>query len=136
LRPVLGARRTADAVDNIGSMEAHLLDILHGSPPRFAEALGAQAIGHALLAVEVFVLFHALGFRVRLADPVIVEGSVKFINALFIFIPGQFGAAEGTNALIVKALGYPAAVGVTLSLMRRVRAYIVAGIGLVAAPPH
>jgi hypothetical protein len=65
-----------------------------------------------------------------------VEGGVKFINSVFVFIPGQFGAAEGTNALIVRALGYPAALGVTLSLVRRVRAYVVAGIGLLAAPPR
>jgi hypothetical protein len=136
LRPVLGARRMAAAVDNVASMEAHLLDILHGSPPRFLEAVAAQAIGHALLAVEIFVLFRALGFAVRATDPLIVEGGVKFINTVFVFIPGQFGAAEGTNAVIVKALGYPAAVGVTLSLMRRVRAYLVAGIGLLVAPPH
>lgn len=134
--PLLGARRGAAAVENVGAMEGHLLDILHGSPVRFVEALGAQAIGHALLAVEIFVLFRALGFPVRIGDPLIVEGSVKFINAAFVFIPGQFGAAEGSNALIVGALGYPAAVGVTLSLMRRVRAYLVAGGGLLAAPPH
>jgi hypothetical protein len=134
--PVLGARRGAAAVENVGAMEAHLLDILHGSPVRFVEALVAQAIGHALLAVEIFILFRALGFQVRLSDPLIVEGGVKFINAVFVFIPGQFGAAEGSNALIVGALGYPGAAGVTLSLMRRVRAYLVAGAGLVAAPPH
>jgi hypothetical protein len=38
--------------------------------------------------------------------------------------------------LIVDALGYPAALGVTLSLMRRLRAYLVAGAGLLMAPPH
>ena len=134
--PVLGTRRGAVAVENVGAMEGHLLDILHGSPARFGEALVAQAIGHALLAVEIFVLFRALGFQVRVTDPLIVEGGVKFINAVFVFIPGQFGAAEGSNALIVAALGYPGAVGVTLSLMRRVRAYLVAGAGLLAAPPH
>jgi lysylphosphatidylglycerol synthase-like protein len=136
LSPALGARRGAAAVENVGAMEAHLLDILHGSPTRFIEALVAQAIGHALLAVEIFVLFHALGFAVRLTDPLIVEGGVKFINAAFVFIPGQFGAAEGSNALIVGALGYPGAAGVTLSLMRRVRAYLVAGAGVIVAPRH
>ena len=135
-RPVLGARRAAAAVDNVASMEGHLLEILHGSPPRFIEALAAQAVGHALLAVEILVLFLALGFHVRPSDPLIVEGGVKFINSVFVFIPGQFGAAEGTNAVIVKALGYPAALGVTLALMRRVRAYLVAGAGLLVAPPH
>jgi hypothetical protein len=134
--PLFGARRGNEAVENVASMEAHLLEILHGSPPRLVEALIAQSVGHALLAVEVLVVFHALGFQPPWTDGLIVEGSVKFINSVFVFIPGQFGAAEGTNALIVDALGYPAALGVTLSLMRRLRAYLVAGAGLLMAPPH
>jgi hypothetical protein len=136
LRPVLGARRTAAAVENVGSMEGHLLDILHGSPARFLEAVGAEAAGQVLLATEIVILFRALGFAAPPGDAAIIEGSVKFINSVFVFIPGQFGAAEGANALIVGALGYPAALGVTLSLMRRVRAYLVAGAGVLVAPPH
>jgi Lysylphosphatidylglycerol synthase TM region len=134
--PVLGARRGAEAVENVASMEAHLLEILHGSPARFVESLFAQSGGHALLAIEVWLLFRALGFPAPWTDALIVEGGVKFINSVFVFIPGQFGAAEGTNAVIVGALGYPAAVGVTLSLLRRLRAYLVAGAGLLFAPPH
>jgi len=136
LRPLLSAERARTIEGRVTRMEAHLLSILHARPRRFVEALAAETIGHALLAVEIWLLLHGLGFHPRTADPVIVEGGVKFINAAFVFIPGQFGAAEGTNALIVGALGYPAAVGVTLSLMRRVRAYLVASVGLLVAPPR
>lgn len=135
-RPLLGARRTASLVESVGSMEVHLLDILHRSPRRFFEALAAQSAGHLLLAVEVLLLFRSLGLHGHRADPLIVEGGVKFINTVFVFIPGQFGAAEGANALIVGGLGYPAAVGVTLSLMRRLRAYVIAMGGLLVAPPR
>lgn len=135
LRPVLGARRTASAGAAVGSMESHLLGILHGNRRRLAEALAVQLAGHALLAVEILVLLRALGYPGHAADPWIVEGGVKFINAAFVFVPGQLGAAEGANALIVAALGYPATVGVTLSLLRRLRAYIVAAPGLALAPP-
>jgi hypothetical protein len=123
LRPLLGAERSADVVENVASMEGHLLDILHRNPSRFVEALAAETAAHTLLAVEIFILFSALGFHGLRADPIIVEGGVKFINAVFVFIP-------------VGALGYPAALGVTLSLMRRVRGYLVAGLGLVLAPLH
>jgi hypothetical protein len=135
-RPVLGARRTAEAVENVGSMEGHLLEILHRNPRRFLEALVAEGVGHTLLALEVFILFRGLGYYHQRGDPLIVEGGVKFINSVFVFIPGQFGAAEGANAVIVGALGYPGALGVALSLLRRLRAYAIAGIGLVVAPPR
>jgi hypothetical protein len=136
LRPVIGASRADGAARRVGAMEEHLLAILHGDPRRLTEAVIAQLLGHAMLAVEILVLFRALGFAGRPADPWIVEGGVKFINAAFVFVPGQFGAAEGANALIVAALGYPAALGVTLALLRRVRAYIVAAPGLALAPPR
>jgi hypothetical protein len=136
VRPLLGAERGESLTGRINRMETHLLSILHASPGRFVEALLAQMAGHGLLAVEIWLLLRALGFHVRAADPLIVEGGVKFINVVFVFIPGQFGAAEGTNALILESLGFPAAVGVTLSLMRRVRAYVVASLGLLVAPPR
>jgi hypothetical protein len=135
-RPVIGARRAVPAEAAVAAMETHLMAILHGHPRRLLEALAAQLAGHGLLALEVLILFRALGFHGHAADPWIVEGGVKFINTAFVFVPGQFGAAEGANALIVGALGYPAALGVTLSLLRRLRAYIVAAPGLALAPPR
>lgn len=135
LRPLFG-RRGAAAAENVAAMERHLLAMLHGDRPRLVEALLAQFAGHALLAIEILVLFRALGFHGHAADPWIIEGGVKFINAAFVFVPGQFGAAEGANALIVAALGYPAPLGVALALLRRIRAYAVAASGLALAPPR
>ena len=136
LRPLLGTERGESVVGRVRRMETHLLEILHARPRHFVAALVAEAASHAMLAMEIFLLFRALGFHRNVADPFIVEGGVKFINAVFVFIPGQFGAAEGTTALIMDALGYPATIGVTLALMRRVRAYLVASAGLVFAPPR
>lgn len=136
LRPLLGAERGESTVGRVRRTEAHLLSILHARPRHFVAALVAEAASHAMLAMEILLLFRALGFHRHIGDPLIVEGGVKFINAVFVFIPGQFGAAEGTTALIMDALGYPATIGVTLALMRRVRAYLVASVGLVVAPPR
>jgi hypothetical protein len=55
---------------------------------------------------------------------------VKFVGVVFAFIPGQFGASEGTYALIAGAIGLPAAVGLTIALVRRIRGLIVALAGL------
>ena len=134
LRPLLGASRSEAVALRVASMEAPLLRLLHGRPGRLLETLTAQTAAHALLALEIWLLFRSLGLAVGAADPWIVEGGVKFINTAFVFVPGQIGAAEGVNALIVKALGFPAAVGVTLSLMRRARAYAVASLGVAVAP--
>ncbi|HTI36393.1 MAG TPA: lysylphosphatidylglycerol synthase domain-containing protein [Vicinamibacterales bacterium] len=133
-RPLLGSRRTAIVAARVRAAETPLLALLHGRPWRVVEAMAAEFITHGLLVLEVWLLFRSLGLRAGPAVPWIVEGGVKFINAAFFFVPGQIGAAEGVNALIVRALGYAPAVGVALSLMRRARAAVVAVIGAIAAP--
>lgn len=130
----IGRERADALVAKIAPMEQSLVALLHDRPLRFAETLAAQFAGHGLLAVEIAVLFDALGLAFRAADPWILEGGVKFINFVFVFVPGQVGAAEGVNAMLTSALGLPAAVGVTLSLLRRVRAIAVAAFGLLVTP--
>ena len=134
-KPLLGARRTTSAAARVRAMEAPLLKLLHGNPSRFGEAVAAQLLAHSLLVLEIWLFFGSLGLSAGPAVPWIVEGGVKFINAAFFFVPGQIGAAEGVNALIVRSVGFAGAIGVALSLMRRARAAVVAGIGAVVAPP-
>jgi lysylphosphatidylglycerol synthase-like protein len=131
---LLGPQRADALVAKIAPMEQRLVALLHDRPLRLVETLAAQFGGHGLLAVEIAVLFDALGLTFRAADPWILEGGVKFINFVFVFVPGQVGAAEGVNAMLTSALGLPAAVGVTLSLLRRVRAIGVAAFGLIVTP--
>ena len=133
--PLLGARRAGAAAARVRAMETPLLRLLHGRSSRFAEAAVTQLLGHALLALEIWLLFRSLNLAAGPAVAWIVEGGVKFINAAFFFVPGQIGAAEGVNALIVRSLGFAPAVGVALSLMRRARAAVIAGLGAIIAPP-
>jgi len=133
--PLLGARRAHSVAGRVRAMETPLLNLLHGRSSRFGEAAVAQLLGHSLLVLEIWLLFRNLGLGAGPAVPWIVEGGVKFVNAAFFFVPGQIGAAEGVNALIVRSVGFAPAVGVALSLMRRVRAAVVAGVGALVAPP-
>jgi uncharacterized membrane protein YbhN (UPF0104 family) len=61
----------------------------------------------------------------------IVEGTVKCIGAIFFFVPGQLGVSEGIYAVLLPAVGLPAAAGVTMALVRRARALVVGTIGFV-----
>jgi hypothetical protein len=132
--PLLGRRRSDAVASRVRAMETPLLKLLHGRSSRFGEAAAAQLLGHSLLVMEIWLLFNSLGLGAGPAVPWIVEGGVKFINAAFFFVPGQLGAAEGVNALIVRSVGFAPAVGVALSLMRRARAAVVAGVGALMAP--
>lgn len=128
----IGVSRAALVADRIGQVERVLVAFLHACPGRLAEVLAIETAAHALLASEIGIVIAALGLPLSWPDPLIVEGGVKFISIAFFFVPGQLGASEGVYALLLPAIGLPAAAGLTVALVRRVRGLLVAGAGVVA----
>ena len=55
---------------------------------------------------------------------------VKFVDIAFSFVPGQVGVSEGVFAMLFGAVGLPGAAGLTLALVRRTRAILVAAVGM------
>lgn len=86
---------------------------------------------HALLVAEGFVMLDALGARPTLETAIVFEGVTKIVNSLGTVVPGRIGVSEGGSAFFGAALGYQAAHGFGLALMRRVRALLWALVGLV-----
>lgn len=136
LSPVLRALAPlrADAIlGNIGSGEARLVSVLHDDPVRLGKLIAVELASHALLAMEIVAILGALGFHPGLLDSFVVEGAAKTIGALFFFVPGQLGVAEGIFSVLLPVIGLPAAAGVTISLVRRARALAVGGVGFLVA---
>ena len=97
-------------------------------------AVGYHAAWFAFgLAMLWWLTVRALGFAWSALDALVVEGSVKFITIAFFFVPGQLGASESVYTLLFSSMGLPGAVGLTMALVRRVRALVVAAIALGAA---
>lgn len=132
LAPIMGRQRAERAVEAIAPVERVLVTFMHARPRRLAEVIVLEGVVHTLLALEVATVLHALGLPFGWLDPFIVEGGVKFISIVFFFIPGQIGASESVYTLLFQSLGFPAAAGLTLALVRRVRALLVAAGGTVA----
>ncbi len=97
---------------------------------RAVQVIGIELVGQALLAAEIFVTVRVLGFAFSSLQSVLVEGAVKFISVAFFFVPGQLGAQESVYTLLFESIGLPGAIGLTMALVRRVRALIVAAIAL------
>jgi hypothetical protein len=127
---IAGRARAETAARRVDPVERAMVGFMHNRPARLAEVLTIEVAAHALLALEIWIVARALGFHIGLADPFIVEGGVKFIGVAFFFIPGQLGASEGVYTLLFGAIGLPAAAGLTMALVRRIRALIVAGAAL------
>jgi uncharacterized protein (TIRG00374 family) len=85
-----------------------------------------------LMALEVFLVFWAIGQPISLWVGTIVETFTRSASVAGGAIPGNLGALEASNVAVVKALGL--AGGGTLALFRRFRSLLFASMGLVLYP--
>lgn len=122
-----GLERLASRIEPV---ERVLVTFMHDRPMRLAQVIGIELAGQALLAAEILVTVRVLGFAFTSLQSLLVEGAVKFISIAFFFVPGQIGASESIYTLLFQSIGLPGAIGLTMALVRRVRALIVAGIAL------
>jgi hypothetical protein len=130
-RLLIGRRRAEYAAGEFDRVERVLIAFLHGHPWRLAELLVLEAAGHLALIAEIWLVMPALGLGLSWTGVLILEGGAKFIAIAFAFIPGQVGASEGVYALLAGIVGLPAAAGLTLALVRRMRGLLVAAAGVV-----
>src|SRR5438067_9310773 len=85
----------------------------------FFSMIGLDLTAHATSVFEVFITLKMLGFPPRVAAAFIIESLTKVINFAFGFVPGTIGVYETGNGIILRTLGYTAAIGVALAIVRK-----------------
>ena len=73
-----------------------------------------------------------LGVEVSIAGAVVIEAFSTAIRFATFMVPGSLGALEGGHVAIFVALGFTGTVGLSYSLVRRIREATWVGIGFVA----
>jgi hypothetical protein len=86
---------------------------------------------HLINVVEVYVILSLLKLPASLLFGFLIEAVTKVINLVFFFIPTRAGVYESGNALLLQSLGMSAAAGVALAIIRKLRAFLWVGYGLV-----
>jgi hypothetical protein len=89
---------------------------------------------HAVLVAEAYLILSALSGGTTLQTALVFEAVTKIVNTAGLIIPGRLGVAEGGSALLADALGFAASHGLSLALMRRIRALIWSAVGLSLLP--
>jgi len=115
----------------IKTLDANMRLLFKHSPAKLIMALMLHVLSRFLGAAEVLVIIKALGLHVDLIKVLFISAFVVLINTAFFIIPGQWGAAEGANVLAAITVGYPAAAGLSLGLVRRARKLLFAALTLV-----
>ena len=115
----------------IFKIESGVYDFYKHRPGAFFAMLGFDFLSHATSVIEVLVTLRMLGFDPPLEAAYVIESLTKVINFVFGFIPATIGVYEGGTEIILQTLGFAAATGVTLALVRKAGMVFWTGLGLV-----
>jgi glycosyltransferase 2 family protein len=133
LNRVTGRDREASRVVRfVLDVEDVLLDLLRGDRKRLLILTALPVVCYALMAIEVWLVFWAIGQPLGLMEGLTVETFARLASVAAAAIPGSMGALEASNAAVVTMLGLTG--GGSLALARRIRSLLWAGLGLVMYP--
>ncbi|MBI3950541.1 MAG: flippase-like domain-containing protein [Acidobacteria bacterium] len=99
-------------------------------------SFGLNLLGHAHSVMEVYLVLWFLGAEPAVLAAFFIEVLTKLVNIAGAVIPGNYGAYEGGNMIILHALGLGAATGLTLGITRRIRGLAWASVGLTVLLVH
>lgn len=114
------------------AVEDILLQLLRGDRRRLVILTVLGVTCYFLMAVEVWLVFWALGEPIGVTQGLAVETFARLASIASAAIPGNIGALEASNAAVVAALGLGG--GGALALARRIRALLWAAAGLAVYP--
>lgn len=104
---------------HIHHLESKVYDFYKHHPAPFFGMIACNLLAHVSSVVEVYVTLGMLGYDVRVTQAYVIESLTKVINFAFAFVPGTIGVYEGGTEVILRALGFAAATGVALALVRK-----------------
>jgi glycosyltransferase 2 family protein len=121
---------TAGAYDALDVVDEALARFYRDRPGRLALSIAFHFAGWLLGALETWLILRFLGVPVSLLTATVIEAFGMAIRVATFLIPGNVGALEGGYAATFGALGLGSGVGVTFSLVRRLREATWIAIGL------
>jgi putative ABC transport system permease protein len=115
---------------HIHNLESKVYDFYKHHPGAFFGMIACDLLAHASSVVEVYVTLRMLGYDALVSQAYVIESLTKVINFAFGFVPGTIGVYEGGTEVILRALGFAAATGVALALVRKAGIVFWTSIGL------
>jgi hypothetical protein len=128
---ILGGRSDAPA-DKLRDVETRIYDAIHWPLSRLAHVGLWEVLFHVFAVVEVWLVLRLIpgGADTTIQDAFLMESAGRFVTVAFKFIPFRLGVDEAGSGLVAQVVGIPAAAGVTLALVRRLRILVLNAAGL------
>jgi len=127
----LGAHRFARH-EGLGRVDRSLAQFYLRQPGRLVLSIAYHFTAWLLGALEAWLILAFLGFPVSLVTALVIEAFGTAIRFATFVIPASLGAQEGGYAATFGALGLGGTIGVSFSLIRRLREAVWVALGLAA----
>jgi hypothetical protein len=124
--------RFEKTIERARKVEENIYSFYENRRGAFFLIFAVNMFAHLINIFEIKIILDFLGLPSTIAIGFVVEAVTKVINGAFFFVPTRAGALESGSALTFEALGLGASAGIALSIIRKLRAFVWIGYGLVA----
>jgi uncharacterized protein (TIRG00374 family) len=117
--------------DALMEMDSALTDVYSNERGRFYATVLLEFATRVLMAVEIYVILHSIGFEISIPSALFVYALYSVIINLFFFIPLNLGVREGGLMLGLQSLAATPMLGIYLGVVIRLRDFFWIIVGLI-----
>jgi choline kinase/uncharacterized membrane protein YbhN (UPF0104 family) len=114
----------------LDELDRNLRCVYRRPSPKIAAALALHYGSRVLGTAEVVVIMGVLATPITALQALFTSTGVTIINTALFIVPGQFGVMESAHVLVLQSLGFSAAVGLSLGVIRRIRKLVTTAVGV------
>ena len=118
-------------IDKLESVNEHIAKFFETKKKEFFQVLTINIIGRVCGVLEIWVIMIVIGLGSRLEFAFLMGGITNLLVFIFYLIPGQIGFVEGSYGVIFGLVGLDPTVGVSVQIIRRLRAFLWITLGLI-----
>ena len=120
----------------LGRVGDSLAQFYRTEPARLTLSILFHFLGWLAGALEAWLILNLLGVEVSLVTATVIEAFSTGIRFATFMVPSSLGVLEGGLVAVFAALGLGASLGMSFSLVRRLREATWIGVGFVALAAH
>ncbi|MBI2975136.1 MAG: flippase-like domain-containing protein, partial [Deltaproteobacteria bacterium] len=127
---------STSTLEKFEEVDGHIQDFYEKNKRGFWAALLSHLFGRALGIFEIFIVGHAVSDAFGLKTALLLCAAAPVINFMFTFIPGSLGIMESAYSGILYFLHFSPSIGLTIQIIRRVRAGLWTILGFILLGTH
>ncbi|NIA71851.1 flippase-like domain-containing protein [Pelagibius litoralis] len=101
------------------------------APGRLVLHLTIRLVSRLVIAVEVWLTLHLMGYPIGILEAVMIESLAQTLRSAAFAVPGAYGVQEGGFILLGALVGVPAEIALSVSLAKRLRELLIGLPGLI-----